>query len=235
MPRKYNSVILLSGGLDSALNLAEAAAAGTAKLAVTMRYGQRAEAEELRAAKMLAEFYKVPWREVDVSWLGEISQSGLNRTEAALPSPSLAELDDLHASEKSMRAVWVCNRNGVFLNIAAAFAEAIGCEAILAGFNREEAATFPDNSVEYMHALEASLRFSTQSGMKVESYTKDLTKPEIVARGLEIELPFHLVWSCYESGSRRCWRCESCKRTERALRSAGAKGEKVFIELGGML
>ena len=235
MPHKYRSVILLSGGLDSALNLAEAAREGAAKLAVTMRYGQRAEAQEVRAAQSLANFYSVPWQSVDVSWLGEISQSGLNRKEAHLPHPTIAELDDLHASEKSMRAVWVCNRNGVFLNIAAAFAEAIRAEAILAGFNREEAATFPDNSVAYMHALEESFRFSTQFGVKVESYTKNLTKTEIVARGLDVGLPFHLVWSCYESGSSRCWRCESCKRTERALRSAGEKGEKVLLDLGGSL
>lgn len=198
-----------------------------------MRYGQRAEEQEIRAASALAKYYGVEWRDVDVSWLGAISRSGLNRKEMLLPNPSMADLDDLVASEQSKKTVWVCNRNGVFLNIAAAFAEAIGADAILAGFNKEEAATFPDNSVAYMHALEESFRFSTELGVKVDSYTKDLTKSDIVIRGLELKLPFHLVWSCYESGEKRCWRCESCKRTERALLSAGAAGASVLKELGG--
>lgn len=233
MAHKPMAVILLSGGLDSAFNLAAAARDGRAKLAITMRYGQRAENQEIQASKRLAAHYGVRWEEVDVSWLGRISGSGLTRSNLSLPNPTMADLDNLAASEASKKAVWVCNRNGVFLNIAAAFAEAIGVETVLAGFNREEAATFPDNSVAYMKALDQSFHFSTQKGVTVDSYSKDLSKSEIVMQSLGLNLPFPMVWSCYESGEKRCWRCESCKRTERALLAAGAAGVAVLKELGG--
>lgn len=60
--------------------------------------------------------------------------------------------------------------------------------------------------------------------MRVESYTTDWDKSRILAEALKIELPLDLVWSCYEAGPARCWRCESCKRSERALLAAGPSG-----------
>jgi 7-cyano-7-deazaguanine synthase len=226
------AVILLSGGLDSALNLALAAKAGRARLALTMRYSQRAEPSELRAAKALADYYGVRWESVDISWLGAVNPTRLTRPDTKLPQPSTSDLDSAEASHASMQAVWVANRNGLFLNVAAAYAEALSESEILVGFNREEAVTFPDNSVEFLKAAEAALSFSTLTKVKINSYTLDWEKPRILSEALAAELPLELVWSCYEAGPERCWTCESCKRSERALLSAGEPGKKWLQRLG---
>jgi 7-cyano-7-deazaguanine synthase len=226
------AVILLSGGLDSALNLALAARDGKAHLALTMRYGQRAEAPELAASEKLARHYGAEWKSLDVSWLGEVNPTSLTRKGHALPLFQLDELDRVDLGTASAKAVWVANRNGLFLNIAAAYAEALGQTEVFVGFNREEAATFPDNSAAFMEALNRSLSFSTMNQVKIASYTLDWDKPEIMAQAIDAKLPLDLVWSCYEAGPDRCWVCESCKRSERALLSAGPEGKRWLNRMG---
>lgn len=226
------AVVLLSGGLDSALNLALAAREGKASTAITMRYGQRAEGPELAAAQALSRHYGVSWREVDMRWLGAVNPTSLTRSEQALPKLELDELDRMDLATPSMKAVWVANRNGVFLNVAAAFAEALGEQEVLVGFNLEEAATFPDNSAAYVNAVNEALSFSTLNKVRVASYTTDWDKTRILAEALRIELPLDLVWSCYEAGPGRCWSCESCKRSERALLAAGPAGAAWLARMG---
>ncbi len=226
------AVILLSGGLDSALNLALAAKEKKANFALTMQYGQRAEAAELKAAKSLCEHYDIPWRSVDIRWLGEVNPTSLTRAESLLPNLELDELDHPEKSDSSMRSVWVANRNGLFLNVAAAFAEALKDNQVLVGFNVEEAATFPDNSAAFLKTINAALSYSTLNKVEISSYTTNWDKTEIMAKALEIGLPLDKVWSCYEPGPQRCWKCESCKRSERALNNAGDLGRQWLKKLG---
>ncbi|MGZ3694926.1 MAG: 7-cyano-7-deazaguanine synthase QueC [Bdellovibrionota bacterium] len=226
------AVVLLSGGLDSALNLALAAKAGRASLALTMRYGQRAEPAEVRAAHSLAKHYRVRWESVDLGWLGDVNPTRLTRPDTELPQPTTADLDSKEKSTASMQAVWVANRNGLFLNVAAAYAEALGQKEILVGFNAEEAVTFPDNSPAFIEAIDKAFTYSTLNKVTVHSYTLDWEKPRIIREALEAGLPLDLVWSCYEGGSVRCWTCESCKRSERALLSAGEAGKAWLGKLG---
>lgn len=226
------AVILLSGGLDSAMNLALAAREGKATTALTMRYGQRAEAPELTAAQALARHYGVRWRDVDMRWLGAVNPTSLTRAEQTLPSLEINELDSMALTTPSMKAVWVANRNGVFLNIAAAFAEALGEKEVMVGFNKEEAATFPDNSQGFMDAINQALSFSTLNGVKISSYTTQWDKTRIMAEAIETRLPLNLVWSCYEAGPERCWKCESCRRSERALLAAGEPGQEWLKRMG---
>lgn len=227
------AVVLLSGGLDSAVNLAMAAKEKRAHWAITMRYGQRAEAAELKAAADLCAHYGVVWRPVDVTWLGHVNSTALTRSGENMPKPSTAELDSAQFSEASMRAVWVANRNGVFLNIAAAYAEALGVNEVLTGYNREEAATFPDNSAAFLEATNLAFSFSTLNKVKAASYTIAWDKNRILQEALRIELPLDKVWSCYEAGPKRCWKCESCKRSERALLAAGEAGINWLSRMGG--
>jgi 7-cyano-7-deazaguanine synthase len=226
------AVVLLSGGLDSALNLAIAAKEQKATFALTMLYGQRAEQAEATAAKELCEYYQVPWRVVDIRWLGDVNPTSLTRKDSILPHLEISELDQMDKSTSSMKSVWVANRNGLFLNIAASYAEALKENEILVGFNLEEASTFPDNSADFIDAINRSFSFSTLNQVKVNSYTTSWNKNEILKHALEIELPLEKVWSCYQPGPDRCWKCESCRRTERALLNAGPAGMAWLKKLG---
>jgi len=215
------AIVLLSGGLDSAVNLKLAGEERGVGLALTFDYGQRAAAREAAAAGLMCRQMAVPHRVVELPWLAEICRTALVDRSASIPELRSEEVEAA-AGAPTAEAVWVPNRNGVFVNIAAAFAESLGANSIIAGFNSEEATTFPDNSPAFVAAINATLSHSTLSKPTVYSYTQDMTKTEIVKRGREVGAPVTAIWSCYHGGVEHCWRCESCARLERALREANA-------------
>jgi 7-cyano-7-deazaguanine synthase len=220
-------VVLLSGGLDSTVALQIALKGASPLVCLTARYGQRAEAREVEAASRMAEDRGVRHEVIDLGWLGSITNTALCNPETALPEPEGNEALDGAAAHQSAAAVWVPNRNGVLLSAAAAFAETLleGSEAghaeVVCGFNREEAETFPDNSVAFVEATNGALGFSTRGVVRVCAPTAHLRKPEIVSLGREVGAPLEHVWSCYRAGAEHCGVCESCQRFERALASAG--------------
>lgn len=212
-----NSVVLLSGGLDSAVNLAYAQTEGEVRLALTINYGQRAAQREIEAAGNLAKFYNIPYKVIDLPWLAEITNTALVNDKNQLPEPETQDLDNIDLASKTAAAVWVPNRNGLFVNIAACFAETLNCELVIAGFNREEAATFPDNTPEFSLAATNAMFYSTANRVRVLSYTGCLDKKEIVALGARLQLPWELIWSCYQGATQMCGKCESCLRMIRAF------------------
>ncbi|MGB9802612.1 7-cyano-7-deazaguanine synthase QueC [Desulfofundulus sp.] len=215
------SIVLLSGGLDSTVSMAQALREGRVELCLTMDYGQRAASREIAAASALAAYYKLAHRVIQLPFLGEVTTSALVNREKTIPELTEEDLNDTRKTTATATAVWVPNRNGLFINIAASFAEALGCEQVVTGFNREEAVTFPDNSLDFLEAINGSLRYSTVSGVRVVSYTARLNKAEIVQLGERLKVPWHLIWSCYYDGETMCGRCESCRRLNRAMNAAG--------------
>lgn len=212
-------LILLSGGLDSAVNLACAKRHFDEITTLTLNYLQKAADRELQSARLLAEHYNVRNVTLDIPWLGEITSSALVSNEP-VPSLSIEELDDEEITRESARKVWVPNRNGLFLNIAASLCEAWKIPLILVGFNKEEGATFADNTHEFAEAMTKAFSFSTLSGVQVSSFTTNLVKREIIQIARELSLPLELLWSCYEGGEAPCEVCESCRRFQRALEEA---------------
>lgn len=213
-----SAIVLLSGGLDSAVCLAQAVGKDTRVLALTFNYGQKAAAREIRAAELLADHYGIEHEIIQLDFLRKLTKTALVNQDEEPPEPGLEDLDDISGkAAETARQVWVPNRNGLFINIAACYAEANGYEFIVAGFNREEAATFPDNSPEYIVAATAALGLSTLNKPQVLSYTIDLDKAGIVRLGRSLGLPFEYIWSCYHGGEQMCGRCESCRRFYRAL------------------
>jgi 7-cyano-7-deazaguanine synthase len=218
--KMLRSIVLLSSGLDSTVNFQVARNESTVTLALTFNYGQRAAAREMDRAQRMCEGAGVPHRGIDLPWLGEITQTALVNEGKELPAPS--DLDDPEGGLRSAEAVWVPNRNGVFLNVAAAFAESVGASMIVVGFNAEEARTFPDNSPQFISQANKFFSLSTLSKPKVVCYTADLDKEAIVRLGRETGAPFEYIWPCYRGGGDLCRECESCRRTFRALEAAGA-------------
>jgi 7-cyano-7-deazaguanine synthase len=210
-------VVLLSGGLDSVVSLFIAKNRGHIELALTFDYGQRAAANEIAAAAYFCEKLGVRHQVINISWLRDLTSTAL--VDQSLPLPQLKDLDDLEEGGRSAKAVWVPNRNGVFINIAASFAESLGVANIVPGFNKEEAATFPDNSEEFITAVNGSLSLSTLSKVKVVCFTSDMTKTDLIRAAKELAIPLDKLWSCYRAGTRPCGVCESCQRTQRALNS----------------
>lgn len=210
------AVVLLSGGLDSAVALGLwLRQGGTVALALTADYRQLAARREAAVAEALAARFRVPWQPVDLGFLADPAR----RADCALvpggrelPSTTTAHPGDAATAG----AVWVPARNVILLGVAAAYAEALAAEVVVAGFNREEAATFADNSVEFVAAFSRVLEFGCRQSVRVASPTLELGKPAIVARARELGLGPADLWSCYAGGDAPCRRCESCVRSARA-------------------
>lgn len=209
-------VVLLSGGLDSVVATAMVRQSMRVALALTFDYGQRAAAREISTARALCQRWEIPHQVIALPWLGDNGASALTHHTQELPRLQASQLDELTATARSAQQVWVPNRNGVFVNTAAAIAEARGISWIVAGFNREEAVTFPDNGPHYVEAVNRALHYSTNGKVSLISPTQAMTKTEIVAWARENGVPLDAIWPCYEGGETWCRQCESCLRFLRA-------------------
>lgn len=224
-------VLLLSSGLDSTVNAYEAMKHHhEIVLALTFNYGQRAAEKEIETSAKLAAHLGIPHKVVDLPWFKDFNKSSLLVADQEVPMGGKVQIDDLATSKETAKSVWVPNRNGIFLNIAAAYAESLGAHAVIPGFNAEEAATFPDNSKEFMEAASKGLWYSTSNHVTVGCYTAHLKKPDIVRLGQGLKIPWELIWPCYFSYEKWCGQCESCLRAKRAFDSAKVDVRHLFME-----
>lgn len=214
------SVVLLSGGLDSTVNFFEAAKHTEVLQVITFDYGQRAARAEIRCSQALCRQIEKPHEIITLPFFKIWGGSALTSPERAVPTGADVNIEDHQSSEETAKAVWVPNRNGIFLNIAAGCAEALGAELVIPGFNLEEASTFADNSEDFLRSLNVSLGYSTRSGVKVHCYTTQMNKLAIVQRGLALGVDFSMTWPCYFDGEGWCGECESCLRAKRAFQGA---------------
>lgn len=211
------AVVLLSSGLDSTVNLYKANQELDVVLALNFDYGQRAAIRETECAKALAAGLNIPFQTLSIPWFHLFSNSSLTQLDKQLATNM--DIDSMEESTESAKNVWVPNRNGIFLNIAAAFAEGLGAEYVIPGFNAEEAATFPDNTGEYLDACSSAFQFSTSNKVEAKCYTTNLNKVEIYSLGKELGVDYSLVWPCYTSLDKACGECESCLRFLRAKKT----------------
>lgn len=218
---KASHLVLLSGGLDSVVASFIALQRGPIVGAIVFDYGQRAAEKEIQAATNIARHLEIPLQVIPLPFLKEVTKTALVMHTKVVPQIKMSALDNRSETEKSAMDVWVPNRNGLFLNIAACIAEAKGIEEIVVGFNAEEAMTFPDNSANFVNCANSFFLLSTLSKPKVYAPTIGDNKTEIVKRGLELGIPFEEVWSCYHGMKRMCGTCESCQRSMRAYQRAG--------------
>ncbi|MBE8163126.1 MAG: 7-cyano-7-deazaguanine synthase QueC [Bdellovibrionaceae bacterium] len=206
----YDALILLSGGLDSSVNLYTACAEGKKVLALSFDYGQKAASNELKAAAKLCKLLSCKHKIHKLDFFKSWTKTSLINPKKDIPTN--IKLNSKKETKNSAKQVWVPNRNGVFLNIAASFAESLDIPVVYAGFNKEEAETFLDNSKDYVKAVNKALSFSTLNKVKIKSYTQNLNKNQIYKKALNLNIPIAKLWSCYFNGKTPCKECESCQR-----------------------
>ena len=205
------SVVLLSGGLDSLVSLGLKKEELNVELALTFHYGQKSAHKEIEACKKICEFYGIKHKVIDLNWLKEITATSL------VSNSEIPKGDLLDSPVDSMKAVWVPNRNGLFVNIAACFADSFGYDYIIIGANKEEAETFIDNSQDFIDAVNCEMKYSTQVIPKIVAPLINYDKNGIVKLALEHGIPLDLTMSCYEHSEGHCGKCESCSRLKKAL------------------
>lgn len=213
------AISVFSGGLDC--TVATSVFDKTHEIhAITFNYGQKAADQEIKASKKICEQMGWIHEVIDLPWLSDISNSSLN-TDDEIPDVSVDDLDDLAKSSKTASSVWVPARNTVFTSIALSYAESIGAEIIIVGWNGEEGATFPDNSKEYLKKFNELICEGSPEKIRIEAPAIDLNKEEIVKLGIEVGAPMDLSYSCYKGEDKPCGICESCVRRNRAFKNVG--------------
>ncbi len=212
------AVVLLSGGLDSTVALAWAVREYDVRRVIFVGYRHKAFKMEATVVTGIAWHYRVEVTNVRLPFYGEVCRSfaALNRDRVYdVSKEGSRELDEV-------RRVWAPNRNMVFVSIAAAFAEGLGCEVVIAGFNAEEAEQFPDNSAEFVARVNRTFELSTLSSVRLVCPLIKLRKTEILRMGVELEVPLELVYSCYEGAEKMCGECMSCVRLKDAMAELSA-------------
>jgi 7-cyano-7-deazaguanine synthase len=206
------AVVLLSGGLDSTTTLAIARAEGFAVHAMTFRYGQR-HAVELDAARRIAAAQGV--REhiiVDI----DLRQFGGSALTSSIPVPKDRSLADM---DREIPITYVPARNTVFLSFALAWAEVLGASDIYLGVNAVDYSGYPDCRPEFIRAFERMARLATKAGVEgtqqlsIHTPLIDLTKADIIRRGLALGVDYSLTVSCYDPTAEgaACGRCDACQ------------------------
>jgi 7-cyano-7-deazaguanine synthase len=205
------AVVLLSGGVDSATVLAIAKAEGFALYAVSFSYGQRHDVE-LSAAYRVADALGVAEHVIVDVPASLFTGSALTDRSIAVPGTPASEPD----------ATYVPARNTVFLSMALAWAESLGAADIFIGVNADDHAGYPDCRPEYLSAFQRMAALATNAGpVEIHAPLIDLTKAEIVMRGLELGVDYSLTHSCYNPAPGPCGACGACILRAAAFAEAG--------------
>ena len=214
---KKKAVILVSGGMDS---LVTAAIANKEyELAfLHLNYGQRTEKRELKAFNDIADYYGVKERlVVNAEYLYQIGGSSITDKNIIV---SEADLE-----YKGIPGSYVPFRNANILSIAVSWAEVIGAERIFIGAVEEDSSGYPDCRKVFYDAFNKAIELGTKPETKITIETPiiELTKHEIVKKGVELKAPFELSWSCYKNEDKACGVCDSCALRLRGFRLAGVE------------
>lgn len=213
------AVVLLSGGLDSYTTAAIARDLGFDLYALTVRYGQT-HFQEIKAARAVAGALGVATHmELEID-LRPIALSALTGA-ADVPKDRSGDLSDIPIT-------YVPARNTVFLALALAWAESLGAHDIFVGVNAVDYSGYPDCRPEYVRAFERLAQLATKAGIEgrpfhVHAPLVELSKGEIIRRGLSLGLDYGLTLSCYdpEPDGRPCGRCDACTLRAKGFAEAG--------------
>ena len=214
---------LSSGGVDSTtcLGLAVDKYGSDNVIALAITYGQR-HTKEIEAAKAVAAYYHVEMLYLDLTPIFQYSDcSLLSHSDQAIPEESYAE--QLQHSDGKPVSTYVPFRNGLFLSSAASIALAKGCDVIYYGAHSDDAAgnAYPDCSEVFKNAMNQAIYEGSGHQLKVEAPFVNLTKADVVKKGLELNVPYELTWSCYEGGEKPCGKCGTCIDRAKAFAANG--------------
>ena len=212
------AIILLSGGMDSAVTLYLAMKEYECSVLI-FDYGQKAQKETLLAQKLArgarCESYLL---KINLPWKGS----------ALLDERMEVHRGDLSSTGEKVPDTYVPARNMIFLSFAVSFAEAIKAESVFIGAHQLDFSNYPDCRSEFFRDFEKCVKTGTKRGakgapIKIVTPIINKTKKEIVELGRELKVPFEYTWSCYEAGSVPCGMCESCLFRARAFKDLGIK------------
>jgi len=222
--KKRKAVVLISGGLDSATCLAIAKEQGYECYALSFDYGQRHRIE-LEAAANIAKSMQVQEHKIIPIDMSGIGGSALTDMQIAVPE----------TETQGIPITYVPARNTIFLSYALGWAEVLVADAIYIGVNALDYSGYPDCRPEFIDAFKKMANLATKVGVEghiidVETPLIDLSKAEIIKRGLTLGVDYSKTISCYQAGhdGEACGRCDSCRLRLKGFRDAGVEDPTLY-------
>ena len=213
---KKTAICLVSGGMDSCVTAAIARSENDEIAFLHISYGQRTERRERKAFNDIADYYNIEKRlDVSIEYLARIGGSSL--------TDKNIEVTEANLDAKEIPTSYVPFRNANMLSIATSWAEVLGAKAIYIGAVAEDSSGYPDCRPEFYDAFERAIEAGTKpdTNIKIKTPIIHLSKAEIVKKGIKLNAPLHLTWSCYRSEDLACGTCDSCALRLRGFKQAG--------------
>lgn len=222
METSKRAVVLLSGGLDSATVLAIARSQGYEPYALSFSYGQRHAVELNAARRVAASLGAVDHRIAEIN----LRVFGGSALTADIAVPKGREVEEM---SHGIPITYVPARNTIFLSFALAWAEVLGSSDIFIGVNALDYSGYPDCRPEFIESYEKMANLATKAGVegrgqiKIHTPLIDLTKAQIIAKGLELGVDYGLTSSCYDPSHEGlpCGQCDSCRLRQKGFRENG--------------
>ena len=214
---KNTAVIAVSGGMDSCVTAAIANQNYSLAFA-HINYGQRTEKRELKAFNHIADYYKVKERLViDLTHLSIIGGSSL--------TDKKIEVSRANLNNKEVPTSYVPFRNANILSACISWAEVLNAKAVFIGAVYEDSSGYPDCRPQFFKTFEQMIDLGTkpETKIKIETPVIHLSKSEIIKKGVELNAPLYLTWSCYQNEDEACGVCDSCALRLRGFQMAGVE------------
>lgn len=226
------ALVLSSGGVDSttcvALAVSEYGKENVVSLSVT--YGQK-HSKEIQCADAVAKYYGIEHIVLDLSEMFRFSDcSLLEHSGTEIPHESYDS--QIQKTNGSPVSTYVPFRNGLFISSASAIALSKKCDVIYYGAHSDDSAgsAYPDCSPEFNKAMGDAVYFGSGKQLKIVAPFVNLTKKDVVKKGLELNAPYQLTWSCYEGKEKQCGKCGTCIDRKRAFEENGVKDPVEYAE-----
>jgi 7-cyano-7-deazaguanine synthase len=209
------AVVCVSGGMDSALTAALAAADHDVAF-LHANYGQRTARRELACFLALADHYAARHRLV-VEFPALVAIGGSSLTDTRIP------VREGEPEAGRIPTSYVPFRNAHLLSAATSWGEVLGARAIFVGAVEQDSSGYPDCRPVFYRAFEEAIRQGTrpETSIRIETPVIGMSKADIVRRGTDLRVPFAKTWSCYQAEEEACGRCESCRLRLQGFAEAG--------------
>jgi len=206
-----DSVIILSGGLDSTTLLYEEQQ--RIALAITFNYGANHNARETACARRHCAHLGIEHMVIDLAFIGQHFRSALTSGADAIPD---GQYDD-----QNMHSTVVPFRNGIMLSVACGMAESRGLKRVLIANHGGDHAIYPDCRPQFVAAMDAAMRAGTYDGVTLAAPYTDISKADIIRRGAKLGIDYADTYSCYRGAEQHCGTCGTCTERRQAFAEAG--------------
>lgn len=217
---KKNSVIIVSGGMDSITLLYDHK--DEIALGISFDYGSNHNAREIPFAKMHCERLGIKHITINLDFMHQYFKSSLLDSADAIPEG--------HYADDNMKSTVVPFRNGIMLSIAIGIAESNNLDQVFIANHGGDHTIYPDCRPEFIKAIDSAANAGTYNNVKVIAPYTQITKSDIARIGKKLGIDYTETWSCYKGGEIHCGKCGTCVERKEALAEAGIEDCTIYEE-----